>query len=111
MSRRPQRRKIIIVALLVVLFGIYILAKFHFFTTYSTLGTAAYLEEHSVYWLAMAAVALIVSLLEALITKCAFRTVPAATRKATSGRVSVDAFVLGTFIPCLRHGCGVECWP
>ena len=64
MSRRPQRRKIIIVALLVVLFGIYILAKFHFFTTYSTLGTAAYLEEHSVYWLAMAAVALMAWLLE-----------------------------------------------
>jgi hypothetical protein len=63
MTRRTLRRKIM-VALIAVLFGIYILAKFHFFTTYSMVGSAAYLEEHSVYWLAMAAVALMVCLLE-----------------------------------------------
>lgn len=63
MSSRTLRRKII-VALLAVFFGIYILAKFHFFTTYSTVGSAAYLEEHSVYWLTMAAVVLMVWLLE-----------------------------------------------
>jgi hypothetical protein len=41
----------------VLLLIVYVAAKVNFFTRYSPNGVADYLRQHSVYWLAMAAIA------------------------------------------------------
>ena len=56
--------RIVSASLFFFLFLIYVAAKFDFFVHYSELGTRSYLKEHSIYWVAMAAVALLVWLLE-----------------------------------------------
>jgi hypothetical protein len=64
------RRKIIRV-LVLVLFGIdvliYIAAKIDFFKHYGVLGEGAYVREHSIYWVVMAALGLLIWLIERLI--------------------------------------------
>lgn len=44
----------------------YVAAKIHFFTRFSYFGTAAYLREHSIYWIMMAVLAFTVWLIEKL---------------------------------------------
>jgi hypothetical protein len=52
---------------LLVVFGLlYIAAKVHFFTRYFKLGSRNYLEEHWVFWAAMAIVSGIVACLSRL---------------------------------------------
>jgi TRAP-type C4-dicarboxylate transport system permease small subunit len=52
----------LLAVLLMVIFGLlYIAAKIHFFTRYSKLGPAGYLEEHWVFWAAMALVGAILA--------------------------------------------------
>lgn len=52
----------------ITLFGVfalvYIFAKFDFLNNYFANGTGSYLRQHSIYWVAMAALALLIWLLE-----------------------------------------------
>jgi FtsH-binding integral membrane protein len=43
---------------------IYIVAKLDYFAHYDTNNTVSYLQEHSVYWLAMAIVAFVIWLIQ-----------------------------------------------
>jgi len=53
-----------LICLWVLGLALYIAAKLNFFTGYFRLGTAAYVREHSVYWVALAAIAFAVWLIE-----------------------------------------------
>jgi hypothetical protein len=59
-----QRPRFITIVLGVLFLCVYIAAKIHFFSRFSQLGTTSYLREHSVYWLAMAAIVSLIWLVE-----------------------------------------------
>jgi hypothetical protein len=44
----------VLVMLWSLFFALYIATKIHFFTRYDPLGVGSYLQEHSLYWVAMA---------------------------------------------------------
>jgi hypothetical protein len=62
MSARSAVR-MVMAALWSILLALYIGAKIHFFTRYDPLRVGTYLQEHSIYWLGMAATGFLIWLI------------------------------------------------
>ena len=56
--------RITLAVLWAALLALYIMAKSHFFEQYEPSRVGAYVQEHSVYWVAMAAVVFLLWLIE-----------------------------------------------
>jgi hypothetical protein len=56
--------RIVLAVLWILLLAIYVAAKIHFFTHYDPLHIGGFVREHSVFWLAMAATAFLIWLVE-----------------------------------------------
>jgi FtsH-binding integral membrane protein len=48
----------------VLLLIVYLAAKFNFFTRYGTMGVSGYVQQHSPYWLGMAAIAFVIWIMQ-----------------------------------------------
>ncbi len=52
--------RVILAVLWGLFLALYVASKIHFFTRYDPLGVASYVREHSIYWVALAAVAFLI---------------------------------------------------